>query len=69
MSKRGTNNSGSHCRIRERTTAWALGTGLQVGLEPGEYRVTDVADLDGVTFLRLDDRYHCPAEACDLTLS
>ena len=55
------------CTIRYYVSAWAVGTGLQVSLEPGEYRVTGEGDVNGVSFLHLDGAYHCPADLCDKT--
>ena len=52
------------CVVHRYGTAWALGTGLRVGLKPGEYRVTGAGDLNGVAALQLEGAYLCPAEIC-----
>lgn len=60
-------SSEDHCRctVRQYSPAWALGTGLPVALNPGEYQVTGADDVHGMPYLYLDDAYHSPAEVCE----
>lgn len=59
--------SKGHCRctVRQYSPAWALGTGLRVALNPGEYQVTGTGTVHGMPFLYLDDAYHSPADVCE----
>ena len=54
------------CHVRHYINAWTLGTGLQVSLKPGEYRITGAGSIDGVAFLQLDGACRCAADACEL---
>ena len=57
---------GNHrCKVKRSSPAWAIGSGLRVGLEPGEYRITGQHVVNGVPFVELDGAYHCPADICD----
>jgi hypothetical protein len=55
------------CRVIRYSRVWAIGTGLRVGLKPGEYQITGEHLVNGVPFVQLDGAYHCPADICDLS--
>lgn len=46
-----------HCTIDHYAPAWALGTGLRVGLPPGKYKVTGEDRINGRFYLRIEDKY------------
>ncbi len=48
--------------VKRHSPAWAIGTGLRVGLEPGEYRITGQHVVNGVPFVELDGAYRGPAD-------
>lgn len=50
-----------HCTIERYTPAWALGTGLRVGIAPGKYQVTGKDRINGRLYLRIVDRYRIAA--------
>lgn len=54
-----------YCQVKHYVTAWVIGTGLPVGLKPGEYRITESSNINGALFLQLDGVFRCPAEACE----
>ena len=54
------------CTVKRCSPAWAIGTGLRVGLEPGEYRITGQPVVNGVPFVELDGAYHRPSGICDI---
>ena len=45
------------CNFRYYTPAWEIGTGLQVSLAPGQYRVTSEEVRDGVEYFCLNETY------------
>ena len=53
------------CTLTRYTMAWSVGTGLQVSLVPGEYRITGYDDVSGQRYLYLNETYHCRADLCD----
>ena len=53
------------CTLKDYRNAWAVGTGLQVGLKPGRYRITGEGTVNGVPLLHLDGAYRCPAGFCE----
>ncbi len=44
-------------KIHRYTLAWAIGTGIRVSVAPGEYRVTGEDSLNGIRYIRLEERY------------
>ncbi len=54
------------CTVKRCSPAWAIGTGLRVGLEPGEYRITGQHVVNGVPFVELDEAYHGPVDICGM---
>ena len=55
----------SSCSLTRYTLAWSVGTGLQVSLRPGVYRVTGFDEVNGKRFLYLNQSFHCPEDDCD----
>lgn len=54
-------NSTRYCTFQQYTLAWEVGTGLRVALKPGSYRITGEEQLNGIHFVRLDERYRIEA--------
>lgn len=52
------------CAIDRYATAWRLGTGLPVAVEPGIYSITDSLRVDGVRYVTLDGRIRIDARQC-----
>jgi hypothetical protein len=65
MIARATVDGNDRCTVNRYSRAWAIGTGLSVGLKPGAYRITGQHLVNGVPFVQLDGDYHCPADICD----
>ncbi len=65
MIMKATVDENDRCTVNRYSRAWAIGTGLRLGLEPGEYRITGQHLVNGVPFVQLDGAYHCPADICD----
>ena len=53
------------CTVKRFGAAWAVGTGLPVGIEQGEYRITGEVTVDGASYMNLDGTYHCPVSVCE----
>ena len=53
------------CTFRHYTLAWEVGTGLQVSLAPGEYRVTGEEQFNGIRYFRLNDAFRIDASKLD----
>jgi hypothetical protein len=66
MIAKATVDGNDRCTVKHNSPAWAIGTGLRVGLEPGEYRITGQHVVNGVPFVELDGAYHGPADICGI---
>ncbi len=51
MIAKATVDGNDRCTVNRYSPAWAIGTGLRVGLEPGEYRITGQHVVNGVPFV------------------
>ncbi len=52
---------GSTCTIEGYAKAWCLGTGLPIGLAPGQYQITGQDCVNGTVYFRLDNAYRIEA--------
>ena len=66
MIEKATVDGNDRCTLHRYRRAWEIGTGLPVGLEPGEYRITGQHIVNGVPFVELDGAYHGPADICGI---
>ena len=55
----------NHCTIGRYTRGWAVGTGLPVSLEPREYTITGLHDVNGTVYYVLNDAYRVAATSLE----
>ena len=54
-------DSRQYCTFERYVHVWMVGTGLRISLAPGRYRITAEEQIDGKSYLQLEETYRIAA--------